>query len=304
MKADLHVHSTVSDGSDSIDELIILAEQRGLDAIAITDHDTVSHMAQIVQLSKVGKRRSRVDESPQAPYSTGLSSLTHLFSPLSPSDSKLRVLGGVEMSSVHRPTNTGAHILGYHIVKPWLITALAQPLLEARHLNSMKQVERLQKLGYDIDVNKLARADNKYLYKQHIMDWLVNTGQALDMFGGFYQEVFKRGGPCDFDIEYIDVFDSVCAIKEAGGLAVLAHPGKQQNFLLIKELVKVGLDGIELNHHSHSAKDKSIIEQCAAEYGLFLTGGSDYHGRFEPQPFGIGDFVSHYSGVRALALDS
>jgi len=300
MKADLHVHSTVSDGSDSIDELIILAEQRGLDAIAITDHDTVQHMAQIVQLTKASKRRSRIDEPPQLPQAAGLSNLSCFFGSLSPSRRKLKVLGGVEMSSVHRPTNTKAHILGYHIVKPWIITALTQPLLKARNLNSEKQVERLIQLGYDIDVNKLARADNKYLYKQHIMDWLVSTGQALDMFGSFYQEIFKGGGPCDFDIEYIDVFDSVCAIKEAGGLAVLAHPGMQQNFWLIEELVKVGLDGIELNHHAHSAEDRAIIEQCAVEHDLFLTGGSDYHGRYEPQPFGLGDFLSHHSGAEAV----
>ena len=270
MKTDLHIHSTFSDGSDSIEELIALAQQRGLDAIAITDHDTVAHIDYLNSRAEL----------------------------------PMKVLAGVELSAIHRPTSTRAHILGYHLAHPEVITELAQPLLEARNANSEKQLECLVQLGYSIDVDKLARADGKYLYKQHIMDWLVSTGQAADMFGSFYHKTFKQGGPCDFDIEYIDVYDAVRAIKEAGGLAVLAHPGKQHNFWLIAELAKVGLDGVELNHHSHSEHDQEVIQLYAEQQGLFLTGGSDHHGRFEPQPFGVGDFLSHPSGVRALALDA
>jgi len=161
-------------------------------------------------------------------------------------------------------------------------------------------VDILLQQGFKIDKNKLARADGMYLYKQHIMDWLVSTGQATEMFGGFYKQTFKNGGTCDFDILYPDAFEAVRLIKKAGGLAVLAHPGQQQNFWLIPELVKIGLDGLELNHHTHSEKDREIIQDYANQYGLFLTGGSDYHGKYEPQPFGIGDFLSEKSGVEAI----
>ena len=264
MKADLHIHSTVSDGSDTIEQIIDTAKKKGLDTIAITDHDTLSHIAQI------------------------------------PADTDIKVIGGVEISAVHRKTNTRAHILGYNIQKPDIITALTQPLLEERNINSEKQAEILFNIGFKIDIDKLARADGKYLYKQHIMDWLVSTGQATEMFGDFYRKTFKNGGPCAFDIEYIDVFDAVKAVKEAGGLAVLAHPGQQQNFWLIPELVDCDLDGLELNHHTHSEKDRAIIRDHADMYTLFLTGGSDYHGKYEPQTFGIGDFLSEESGVRAI----
>ena len=264
VKADLHIHSTISDGSDSIEQIIVIARNKRLDAIAITDHDTLSHISQI------------------------------------PADADIKVIGGVEISSVHRKTNTRAHMLGYNIQKPEIITALTEPLLEARNKNSEEQAEILNRHGYQIDIDKLARADGKYLYKQHIMDCLVTTGQAPDMFGDFYQKTFKQGGICAFDIEYIDVFDAVKAIKEAGGLAVLAHPGQQQNFWLIPELVKIGLDGLERNHHTHSKKGRETIGRYADQYNLFLTGGSDYHGKYEPQPFGIGDFLSEKSGVNAL----
>ena len=132
------------------------------------------------------------------------------------------------------------------------------------------------------------------------MDWLVSTGQVPEMFGDFYHNTFKNGGTCDFDINYPDVIDAVKAVKKAGGTAVLAHPGQQQNFWLIPELVKAGLDGLELNHYSSSDKDKEIIKDHAKQYGLFLTGGSDYHGKYEQQPYGIGDFLSEENGVEAI----
>jgi len=264
MKADLHMHSTFSDGSDTIGQLINIARNKGLDAIAITDHDTLSHASQI------------------------------------PTDSGIQVIVGVELSAFHRKSNTRTHILVYRIQKPEIITALTQPILEARNENSEKQADILIRAGFRIDMDKIARAGGKYLYKQHIMDWLVTTGQASEMFGGFYKKTFKNGGICAFDIEYVDAFNALRAAKEAGGLAVLAHPGQQQNFRLIPELVKSGLDGIELNHHSHSQKDLEIIKNYAGQYGLFMTGGSDYHGKYEPQPFGVGDFLSEESGIKAI----
>lgn len=264
MKADLHIHSTVSDGSNTIGQIIGMAKDKGLDVIAITDHDTMSHITQI------------------------------------PTDTDIKVIAGVEISSVHSKTNTRAHVLGYNIQKPEIITVLTQSSLEARNKNSEKQAEILINAGFWIDMDKLARADGKYLYKQHIMDWLVTTGQAPDMFGNFYQKTFKQGGICAFDIDYTDVFDAVKAIKEAGGLAVLAHPGQQQNFWLIPELVNLKLDGLELNHHTSSPKDKKIIIDHANQYKLFLSGGSDFHGKYEPQPFGVGDFLSEKSGIMAI----
>jgi len=268
VKADLHIHSTVSDGSDSIVQLLAAAKDKKLDAIAITEHDTLSHIAKI------------------------------------PDDAGIRVSGGIEISAVYRETNTRAHILGYNINKPEIVTAVTRPILEARNRNSEKQAKILIQNGFIIDIDKLARADGRYLYKQHIMDWLVTTKQAPDMFGSFYKKTFKQGGICDFDIEYTDVFDAVKVIKEAGGLAVLAHSGQQQNFELIPKLVKIGLDGLELNHHSHSEKDREIIRDYAKQYSLFLTGGSDYHGKYEPQPFGIGDLLSEKSGVKAICLNN
>jgi len=264
VKADLHIHSTISDGSDTIEQIINIAKEKGLDAIAITDHDTLSHLSHI------------------------------------PGDAGITVIGGVEISAIYLKTKTKAHILGYNIKKPKLLTTLTRITSIARSRNSEKQIDILLQQGFKIDKSRLAKADGLYIYKQHIMDWLVSTGQSTDMFGVFYQQTFKNGGVCDFDICYPDVFDTVRFIKKSGGFAVLAHPGQQQNFELIPALVKEGLDGLELNHHTHTEKDKEIIRDYANQYGLFLTGGSDYHGKYEPQPFGIGDFLSEESGAKAI----
>lgn len=263
LKADLHIHSTVSDGSDPVEEIIRTAKGKDLDAIAITDHDTISHFYKI------------------------------------PQDSVVQVVPGIEISTVDR-SGRRAHILGYCMENPDRAAEFTRPTLEARNRNSERQVQILLEHGYRIDVEKLARADGKYLYKQHIMDQLVSTGQAEEMFGSFYHAVFKNNGICHFDIEYPDVFAAVDAVKAAGGLAVLAHSGQQQNFDLIPALVEHGLDGLELNHHANKKRDMEIIRESAEKFGLFLTGGSDYHGRYEPQPFGIGDFISEESGVNAI----
>jgi predicted metal-dependent phosphoesterase TrpH len=209
----------------------------------------------------------------------------------------------MEISAADRENNMRAHILGYNIADHRPILKLTRPLLEARSQNSLKQAEILKRHGYRIDLDSINRADGKYLYKQHIMDQLVSTGQVPEMFGAFYYQTFKNGGICDFDIEYIDVIKAVEAVKEAGGQAVLAHSGQQQNFYLIPRLARCGLDGVELNHHANSKKDKKTIREYARKHGLYLTGGSDFHGRYEPQVFGVGDYISEESGAYAICLE-
>jgi predicted metal-dependent phosphoesterase TrpH len=264
MKADLHIHSTVSDSSVSVEDIIAEAIGKGLDAIAITDHDTLSQLQR------------------------------------TPKTDRIKIIPGLEISAVDKRNGQRVHVLGYHIQAREILETLTRPVLEARHRNTLRQISILKEHGYRIDISRLQPADGKYLYKQHVMDYLVSTGQAEEMFGDFYQRIFKNNGICHFDIDYIDAFEAVETIKKAEGLAVLAHPGQQQNFYLIPELVRHGLDGLECNHHSHSDADRRAVRDYANCYGLFQTGGSDYHGRYEPQKVGLGDILSEESGVEAL----
>ncbi len=263
-KADLHTHSRVSDGSCTIEELTASAIKKGLNAIAVTDHDTLSQVRQI------------------------------------PDGLSIQVIPGIEISCFDYKTNMRVHVLGYRIQNISLVEDFVHPLLLARHENSMTQIEILQKNGYSIEPDKLHRADGKYIYKQHIMECLVKTGQVPEMFGSFYKHIFKNNGICAFDIHYLNPYEAVRIIKEAGGLAVLAHSGQQQNFSLIPRLVREGLTGLELNHPANSEKDKAILREYAEQYSLFLTGGSDFHGDYEPDSPGLGCCLSEESGVDAI----
>lgn len=264
IKADLHIHSDVSDGSVTIPMIIEQAVGNGLDAIAITDHDTFSHIAQ------------------------------------TPKHEKLRIIPGLEISGVDNSSGVRVHILGYNIERRETVEALTQPLLEARHRNTLQQIADLKEHGYEIDIAKLKPADGKYLYKQHVMEYLWTTGQVTEMFGSFYKNYLNTNGICYYKIPYIDAYEAIAAIKASGGKAVLAHTGQQQNHNLIPQLVKAGLEGVELNHPSNKTLDKKIIREYAARYRLFLTGGSDYHGKYERPEIGIGDYLSEESGIAAV----
>lgn len=264
MKVDMHMHSTVSDGSYSIEELIQRAKERNLDGIVITDHDTLAHKEQI------------------------------------PKVEGLQVEAGIEISAYDYKNDYRVHILGYGIKEPQLIEKFVNPTLEARHNNSLKQIRVLEFNGYEINIDEVPRADGQYIYKQHIMDYLVTKGYASKLFGDFYYSTFKNNGICHFDIRYPDPILAVRTIREAGGLAVLAHSGQQQNFELIPQLVKNGLNGLEINHHANNERDRMTIKAYAKRYGLFLTGGSDCHGRYEANSPDVGDYISEESGVAAI----
>ena len=264
IKADMHIHSTVSDGSCTMEEIVEMAERRGLDSIVFTEHDTLSHMKKL------------------------------------PESRSVKVAAGLEISAFDYEKNLRVHVLGYGIKEPEKVEKFVHPTLEARHANSMKQIHILNQNGWEIDAEQMKKADGKYIYKQHIMDYLVSHGKVEELFGTFYYSVFKNGGICHFDIEYADPLEAVRVIKDAGGYAVLAHSGQQQNFELIPSLAAAGLDGLELNHHANSVRDKLIIREYADKYKLFLTGGSDFHGRYEAGSPAVGDYLAEQSGAEKL----
>ena len=181
IRADLHMHSRVSDGSYTIEELAREAAAAGLDAIAVTDHDTLEGAGQI------------------------------------PEGLPVRVLPGIEISCFDYAANLRVHVLGYGVQDRAAVERFVHPLLLARHENSLRQIETLRRNGFSIDEGALHRANGRYIYKQHIMEYLVKTGQAPDMFGGFYRSVFKNGGICDFDIQYLNPYEAVRVLRAAGG---------------------------------------------------------------------------------------
>lgn len=259
MRGDLHVHTTFSDGSDSLLATLNKGIAVGLSHIAITDHDTTAALRLATAL---GRERGIV------------------------------VIPGVEISAYHFPTDRKIHVLGYGVPSPApAVEAICEPIRRRRGEMTLRQISILQEAGYPVSRDKVEatllrllppierRLRPRDLFKQHIMDVLITEGVADGFYGALYQQLFKGEGLCAEDITYADVFAAVEAIAKDGGVAVLAHPGQQRSLDLVPELVEAGLSGIELNHPDNSEADKRRIEGTARRHGLFLTGGSDAHGR-------------------------
>ncbi|MGF7058774.1 inositol monophosphatase family protein [Brassicibacter mesophilus] len=248
MKADLHVHTNVSDSSYSIEDTIKMAKENGVTHLGITDHDTTNGLKKAI---KIGKHYG------------------------------VNIIPGIEISAFDFEKNKKIHILGYNFnLDAPNIRKICDEFIEKRHNNSLWQIERLSEQGYDITVAEVAKRArySTCFYKQHIMDVLIEKGYTDKVYSELYYQLFKGEGICSRDIRHIDVFEAVKAIKADGGIAILAHPGQQDSYYLIDDLVKAGLDGVEIYHEDHTVEDYTKIFEYRDKYNLILTGGSDYHG--------------------------
>lgn len=250
MKADLHIHTNISDGSDSIDEVVQLAKIHGIKYLAITNHDTVDGLEEAIEKG----RKEGID-----------------------------ILPGVEISAYDYKRNRKVHILGYNFdLKGQNIKSLCEPILERRTTNSLEQIEVLRENNYNISVKEVEEKakGSSCIYKQHIMAVLIDKGYTTEIYSDLYYKLFKNKGICESQIEYVDAFEALEAIQKDGGKTVLAHPGQLDSYEIMKELWDKGLDGIELYHGSHRAEDHVKILEFATSHALILTGGSDYHGSY------------------------
>ncbi|MFS0752420.1 PHP domain-containing protein [Oceanobacillus sp. 1P07AA] len=261
MKADLHVHSHFSDGSDAVSEVMRQAKKNGVTHLSFVDHDTVDNLLEIQRQAK------RFD---------------------------IRVIPGIEISAYDFKRKRKVHILGYNYkLEASHIRNLCNPLLDRRNDHSLWQIRKINDLGYQIDeqVIKQKALPSNTIYKQHIMQELTEVPYDSTEYGNLYQQLFKYNGVARGDIVYIDAFDAVESIVKDGGIAVVAHPGQLDSYDLIPELVEIGLGGVERNHPDHTIRDHDKVETLAEELNLFMTGGTDYHGRFGT-PIQIGEITS------------
>lgn len=250
MKADLHVHTNISDGSMSIQEVVNEALLNGVTHLGITNHDAVRELKEAIE---VGIR------------------------------AHINIIPGIEISACDFSSGRKIHILGYNFnLEAENIRKLCDPVLDRRHKNSIWQIEQLINLGYKINVDDIyARAEkSKVIYKQHIMAELIDKKYTDGIYSSLYKKLFKGDGVCAKDIEYVDACEAVKAIKMDGGIAVLAHPGQLNSYPYIEKLVEAGLNGIELFHQDHNDEDHMKIKTYCSKYKLITTGGSDFHGSY------------------------
>lgn len=252
--SDLHVHTTVSDGSDTFEDVLREARSRGIRRVAFTNHDTTYGLD---------------DAAARGPHYG------------------VEVVGGIEVSAWDATHERKVHVLGLglHEEAPAL-AALCGPLLERRRAHTLWQLDQVIAAGYQVDIDRMlsfGRASTS-LYKQHLMAALIDAPYASDAYRALYRHLFKGDGVCARDITYVDVRDAVVAIVEDGGAAVLAHPGQLDSYHLVPELAALGLRGIEQYHPSHTSADHIRCRSLAEKFDLFCTTGSDYHGTFGEVP--------------------
>ncbi len=254
IRADLHIHTTVSDGSLTFEEALEQARTQGVGCVAFTNHDTTRGLDEALDL---GERYG------------------------------VRVIGGIEISAYDFARDRKVHVLGYGLreYSP-AIAELCTPTLQARDANSRWQLQQLLTAGFEVNLSrvKVLAARSTALYKQHIMAAITDAPHGSPEYTKLYRSLFKGEGICARDIDYVDARDAVRAIVEDGGVAVVAHPGQMDSYELVPELVDCGLRGIEMNHPDHTSSDRVRCEGLADRFNLVLTGGSDYHGAFGAVP--------------------
>ena len=245
---DLHTHSTRSDGTTSPAEIATEAASLGLAGFALTDHDTVEGW----------------QEARNTAAALGI-----------------EFLPGMEVTTKHDYRST--HLLAYGIeADSRELNAALDRVRESRHSRAREMVKRLA-ADFDIDWQSiLAGGEDRTLGRPHIADALVDAGYYADR-GQAFAEVLHPRSPYYVPTYAIDTVDAIRMVREAGGVAVLAHPAagrmtRPVDPSALAEFVAAGLWGIELNHPENRAEWLPGLAAQAADLGLQVTGASDYHG--------------------------
>lgn len=258
MLADLHIHSVYSDGSYSPDEICRRAASRGLGFISITDHDT---------LAGVEAKRACAEKH-------GLS-----------------YLSGWEVSAYEGRVKV--HVLGYGCKTQGAYEAFVKERAEAAFLRAKDSVDKFQKIGVPVTLEEVLAKRSSPDLPVHTMHIARAANRYLGIFPGeVYERYLAPGKPANSNIGRPTPYQAIDCIHAAGGIAVIAHPGRisldfDERERLLVGLFEYGADGIESVYTTHTEKETEYFRAFAQKYKLLETGGSDTH---------------YEDGVRAIGL--
>jgi 3',5'-nucleoside bisphosphate phosphatase len=255
---DLHTHTTASDGSYSPGELLEAAAAIGLEALAITDHDTMAGWEEAAGL---------------------------------PGPFPFELIGGTEISAVLRVEgrrSRSLHLLAYFLRHPpperfrqWLARNR-----EHRQTRNREILERLHGMGIELSMAEVEARASRLIGRPHFAAALVGKGYAAS-----YEDAFRRfvgeSAPAYAPRIEPEAGEAIAEVRAAGGLVSLAHPGRIRPGggtleEIVEQLVERGLTALEVYHSEHDPARVPYFEQLAARFGLAATGGSDFHGAFKP----------------------
>ncbi len=243
LKADLHLHTTASDGQLRPSELVELARKNHLNTIAITDHDTTDGLLEAQQAA---------NDYPV-------------------------VVPGIELSA--EENDVDVHMLGYYVQpdnKDFQAT-----LTRFRHDRldrGQGMVEKLAALGKPIRWERVLELSNGgSVGRPHVARAMVEAGHVESVNAAF-DLYLHHGGPAYVSRKRMSPEEAVELIHAAGGVAVMAHPGLVPDYLgVLERLVTAGLDGVEYNHPRNPATVRENVRAVALKHNLIMTGGSDFH---------------------------
>ncbi len=256
---DLHTHSNCSDGSMTPTELVAHAAERGLSAIALSDHDTIAG----------------IDEALEAGEKYGV-----------------EIVPAIEFS-VQSETET--HILGFYIDhKSQLIKDALEKINSVRHQRTVNTCNKLRDLGFDVTMEEaLAIAPSGIIGRAHFARILTEKGYTSSVKEGF-DKYLANGRPAYDGTQYLTASDAVKLINDLGGVSFVAHPhlirlndADLRKFLI--ELKSCGLCGLEGYYNEYTDEMQNYFQKLAVDLGLEICGGTDYHAKMKPHiEIGIG----------------
>jgi 3',5'-nucleoside bisphosphate phosphatase len=247
---DLHVHTRASDGADRPDALVAAAAAAGVQTLAVTDHDTV---AAVAEARAAGERLG------------------------------VEVLAGCELTVAVAGRVVHVLLYGQGLLEPGLADAVevARRGRDERNRAIGERLERLCGVGH---ADAVRVAGGSALSRAHFAGALVARGVVADVAEAF-DRFLSSGRPAYVPAPSVSVTDAVAVAGKAGGVAVLAHPGRLapgERDRVLGEALEAGIDGVEVWHPQHDPGLRRSLEALADGRGLLATGGSDYHGRHKP----------------------
>lgn len=239
------MHTTRSDGMLTPAELLESVRSAGIAAFSVTDHDTFQGYLDIKEM-------------------------------LSETDPQL--ISGAELSANYQEQDL--HILAYAFDPDYF--EFKNTLLDfqqARGRRGEEMVRKLVSLGVNISYDDVKEcAGNAVIGRPHVAEAILKSGATSRYEEAFYKYI-GTGGPAYVPKENFEPAAAFDLVHQAGGIAVLAHPGLNNAHLVIDELAEMGLDGVEVLHPEHSLALRDKLRDKAKKLGLCTTGGSDFHGR-------------------------
>lgn len=270
MKADLHVHTVASDGTLTSYEIVQWAHKKNIKAIGITDHDTTEGIFNAIESAK---------------------------------EYDIIIVPGIEISCIYE--NEEIHILGYYIdYECKNILEITKILKESRLSRGEKIVKKLNELGLNLSIDDIHEIAGKgVIGRPHIARAMIEKNYVSTIEEAF--EIYiGRSKPAYVERFRLSIEEGISLIHNAGGAAVIAHPGLINNEKATEEAIKLKVDGIEAIHSKHSVEETIKYSKLADKYNLIITGGSDFHDKYIDNIPVLGDYYVDINQVNLLNIKS